>query len=77
LKEARKQVNNLTNQLIGEKRIAQGHHNPRLGIPIFGSDSWDPHQKQNSNSICDSGNSGWIFFEIPISGKSDNWNSNL
>ncbi len=27
LKEARKQVNNLTNQLIGEKRVAQGHQN--------------------------------------------------
>ena len=27
LKEARKQVNNLTNQLIGEKQVAQGHHN--------------------------------------------------
>jgi hypothetical protein len=27
LKEACKQVNNLTNQLIREKRVAQGHQN--------------------------------------------------
>jgi hypothetical protein len=27
LKEAHKQVNNLTNQLIGEKHVAQGHQN--------------------------------------------------
>ena len=27
LKEARKQIANLTNQLIGDNRMAQGHHN--------------------------------------------------
>ncbi len=33
----------------------------RLGIPIFGSDFWDPHRKQNSDSVSDSGYSGQIF----------------
>jgi hypothetical protein len=33
-----------------------------LGIPIFGSNSWYPHWKRNSNFVSDSGNSGWIFF---------------
>ncbi len=33
-----------------------------LGIPIFGSDFWDPHRKRNSNSIFDSWDSGRIFF---------------
>jgi hypothetical protein len=35
---------------------------PWLGIPIFGSDFWDPHCKQNSNSVFDSEDSGRIFF---------------
>jgi hypothetical protein len=48
-----------------------------LGIPIFGFDSWGTHWKQNSDSIFDSGDSGWIFFLIPMSGKSENWNSDL
>ncbi len=38
----------------------------RLGIPIFGSDFWDPHWKRNSNSVFDSENSGRIFFQIPL-----------
>jgi hypothetical protein len=50
---------------------------PWLGIPVFGSNFWDPHWKQNSNSIFDSGDSGRIIFEIPISGKSENQNSDL
>ncbi len=33
-----------------------------LGIPIFGSDFWDPHRKQNSESVFDSGYSSQIFF---------------
>jgi hypothetical protein len=36
-----------------------------LGISIFGSDFWDPHCKQNSDSVFDSEDSGWkIFFEF-------------
>jgi hypothetical protein len=34
----------------------------RLGILIFGSDIWDPHRKQNSDSVFDSEDSGWNFF---------------
>ncbi len=37
-----------------------------LGIPIFGSDFWNSHRKRNSDSISDSGNSGRIFFRIPL-----------
>jgi hypothetical protein len=33
-----------------------------LGIPIFGSDFWDPHRKRNFNFVFDSKDSGWIFF---------------
>jgi hypothetical protein len=33
-----------------------------LGIPIFGSNFWDPHRKQNSDFVFDSKDSGWIFF---------------
>jgi hypothetical protein len=33
-----------------------------LGIPIFGSDFWDPHRKQNSGFVFDSEDSGRIFF---------------
>ncbi len=36
----------------------------RLGIPIFGSNFWDPHRKQNSDSVFDSKDSGRIFFRI-------------
>ncbi len=50
----------------------------RLGIPIFGSDFWEPHWRRNSDSVYDSEDSGRIFFfEIPISGEPENWNSNL
>ncbi len=36
-----------------------------LGILIFGSDFWDPHCKQNSDSVFDSEDSGRkIFFEF-------------
>jgi hypothetical protein len=38
----------------------------RLGIPIFGSNFWDPHLKRNSNSISDSKYSGQIFFRIHL-----------
>jgi hypothetical protein len=49
-----------------------------LGILIFGSDFWDPHCKWNSDSVFDSKDSGWKFiFEIPMSGESENRNSNL
>ncbi len=50
---------------------------PWLGIPIFGSDFRDPHCKRNSDSVFDSKNSGGFFFEIPMSGQSENWNSDL
>jgi hypothetical protein len=46
-----------------------------LGIPIFGSDFWDPHWKQNSDSVFDSGDSGWIFFLNSAVEKSTNQNS--
>jgi hypothetical protein len=46
-----------------------------LGIPIFGSDFQDPLCKRNSVSVFDSKDSGQIFFEIPMSGESENWNS--
>ncbi len=49
---------------------------PRLGIPIFGSDFWDPHRKWNSNSVFDSKDSGWIFFLNSAVEKSRNRNSN-
>ncbi len=37
-----------------------------LGIPILGSNFWDPHQKQNSNSVFYAGYSGRNFFWIPL-----------
>jgi hypothetical protein len=47
-----------------------------LGIPIFGSDFWDPHCKRNSDSIFNSKDSDRNFpFEIPMSGESENRNS--
>jgi hypothetical protein len=48
-----------------------------LGIPIFGSNFWDSHCKQNSNSVFDSKDSGRFFFQIPMSGESENQNSDL
>jgi hypothetical protein len=76
---------------------------PWLEILIFGSDFWDPHCRQNSDSVFGSGDSVWnffefqclesqkieilickipeipfgFFFEILMSGKSENWNSDL
>jgi hypothetical protein len=38
------------------------HNMPRLGILIFGSNFWDPHQKWNSDSIFDSEDSDLDFF---------------
>jgi hypothetical protein len=34
---------------------------PWLGISIFGFNFWDPHRKQNSNSVFDSKDFGRIF----------------
>ncbi len=39
---------------------------PRLGIPIFGSNFWDPHWKQNSDSVSNFGDSGRIFFRYTL-----------
>jgi hypothetical protein len=47
----------------------------RLGIPIFGSDFWDPHRKQNSDSVFESEDSGWIFFSNSAVEKSRNQNT--
>jgi hypothetical protein len=33
-----------------------------LGIPIFGSNFWDPHRKRNSDSVFDSKDSGQKIF---------------
>jgi hypothetical protein len=39
----------------------------RLGIPIFGSDFWDPHRKRDSGSVSDSKDSGQKNFnQIPL-----------
>ena len=48
---------------------------PWLGIPIFGSGFWDPHQKQNSDSVIDSKDSNQNFFLNSAVEKSRNWNS--
>jgi hypothetical protein len=37
---------------------------PWLGIPIFGSDFWDPHCEQNSDSSFDSGDFGGFFLKF-------------
>jgi hypothetical protein len=47
-----------------------------LGIPIFGSDFWDPHQKRNSDSVFDSGDSSQFFLLNSAVEKTTNWNSN-
>jgi hypothetical protein len=40
---------------------------PWLGIPIFGSNFWDPRWKQNSGSVSDSKDSGRKNFnQIPL-----------
>ncbi len=47
-----------------------------MGIPIFGSDFWDPHWKRKSDPVYDSEDSGRNFFSrILMSGESENWNS--
>jgi hypothetical protein len=39
----------------------------RLGIPIFGSNFWDPHWKRKSGSVSDSKDSGRKNFnQIPL-----------
>ncbi len=40
----------------------QANFLPWLGIPFFGSNSWDLHRKWKSDFVSDSGNSGWILF---------------
>ncbi len=46
---------------------ATSNFGARLGIPIFGSDFWDPHRKQNSGSVSDSEDSGRRNFnQIPL-----------
>jgi hypothetical protein len=47
-----------------------------LGISIFGSDFWDLHRKQNSDSVFDSEDSGQIFFMNSAVEKSRKRNSN-
>ncbi len=37
-----------------------------LGIPIFGSNFWDPHWKWNSDSVFDSEDTGRICFWIRL-----------
>jgi hypothetical protein len=44
------------------RRGAVFHCQARLGIPIFGSNFWDPHQKWNSDSFSYSGDSSHFFF---------------
>ncbi len=40
-----------------------------LGIPIFGSDFWDPREKRNSDSVFDSDNSVFFLFRCLESQK--------
>jgi hypothetical protein len=60
-----------------DERFGVSHWLDWLGILIFGSNFWDPHWKWNSDSVFDSRDSGRIFFLIPMSQKSENWNSDL
>ncbi len=46
----------------------------RLGIPIFGSDFWDPHWKRNFDSVFDIKDSGQNFFSNSAVKKLRNWN---
>jgi hypothetical protein len=56
--------------------VVVSHSSPRLGIPIFGYDFWDPHRKRNSGSISDSEDSGRKNFnENSAVEKSRNQNS--
>ena len=51
--------------MTDEQTQADSRFDSRMGIPIFGSNFWDPHRKQNSDSVFDSEDSGWkIFFEF-------------
>ncbi len=50
--------------------LVQAWEGPCLGIPIFGSNFWDPHQKRNSDSVFDSGDSGRKFF---LNSAVENW----
>jgi hypothetical protein len=52
-------------QLVGHPLILM-LAGPRLGIPIMGSNFWDPYWRQNSDSVSDAGYSGRIFFKIPL-----------
>ncbi len=63
--------------IIHKYELLMCAHIARLGILIFGSNFWDPQWRQNSNSVYDSEDSGHFYFEILISGESENWNSNL
>jgi hypothetical protein len=44
--------------------LSRGNPTSRLGIPIFGSDFWDPHWRQNYDSVYDSKDSGRIFLKF-------------
>jgi hypothetical protein len=46
-----------------------------LGIPIFLLNFWDPHWKQNSNSVFDSKDSSQKSFLNSAVEKSQNWNA--
>ncbi len=46
-----------------------------MGIPIFGSDFWDPYWKRNSDSVFDSEDSGRNFFSNSAVEKLRNRNS--
>jgi hypothetical protein len=52
-------------------------HGAWLGIPIFGSNFCDPHWKQNLIPFLIPEILVRFFFEIPMSGNSEIWNSNL
>jgi hypothetical protein len=53
------------------------HDGPWLGIPIFGSDFWDPILSRIPIPFVIPKIPVGFFFEIPMSGESDNWNSDL
>jgi hypothetical protein len=55
-------VGSCVSGLVSEMAEGNWYWEPRLGIPIFGSDFWDPHRKRNSDSVFDSEDSSRIFF---------------
>jgi hypothetical protein len=58
-------VGRVSNESNGVAR--QVEMDPRLEIPIFGSNFWDPHWKQNSGSVSDSEGPGRKKFnQIPL-----------